>query len=44
VWSELTTLVENPEKLTSMKVAALRRAQPNAAEKIAHHLAELLTA
>jgi UDP-N-acetylglucosamine--N-acetylmuramyl-(pentapeptide) pyrophosphoryl-undecaprenol N-acetylglucosamine transferase len=44
LWSELESLVENTEKLASMKAAALQRAQPNAAEKIAHHLAALLDA
>jgi UDP-N-acetylglucosamine--N-acetylmuramyl-(pentapeptide) pyrophosphoryl-undecaprenol N-acetylglucosamine transferase len=44
LWSELISLVGNPEKLARMKAAALQRAQPNAAEKIAHHLAALLDA
>lgn len=44
LWSELMTLAANTDKLVSMKAAALQRARPNAAEKIAHHLAELLDA
>lgn len=42
VWSELTSLVKDTDKRTRMKEAALQRAEPNAAQKIAKHLSTLL--
>lgn len=44
LWSELSSLVNDAPKREIMKAAALQRAQPNAAQKIAQHLALLLGA
>ena len=44
LWSELTSLVKDNDKRALMKEAALQRSEPNAAQKIAKHLAELLNA
>ena len=43
LWSELTSLVKDADKRTRMKEAATQRAEPNAAQKIAKHLSQLLT-
>ena len=42
LWSELTSLVKDDDKRTRMKAAATQRAEPNAAQKIAKHLSDLL--
>ena len=44
LWEEMVHLVGDSERLEAMSVAALERSRPDAADRIAEHLAYLLPA